>query len=335
MPGSLSLDDTAAVAGAGGAVVFSAGTQAWKFAAIKGYATNGSGNSQGDIVFYTRRAQADATLSEAMRITAAGQVGIGTSTPTAGSGLDVEAAASSGQIIWGNGTGKGALYADASNVGIGSYTNNPLIFWTNNGAPQMTLTTAGNFGINCTPLQRFHVHLAANANIVMWNSSAGATIETNNDAGSTDVGMCIAAAPLKLSTTNSGVSIGNAGPFTPAYLLHLALDSAGKPSTNAWTVVSDIRTKQNVAPLEGGLDVIRRMPRPIVGEYNGLGGTPKGTRVVSFDLEELRKILPHTVGSHRGKLREEDEDETDLLDFNSHEILMHLVLAVQQLAEKN
>jgi hypothetical protein len=70
--GCVMCDDSGTAAGNGGAILFSGSSQAWKFAAIKGYVTNGGGNSQGDIVFCTRRNSGDATLTEAMRINSTG-----------------------------------------------------------------------------------------------------------------------------------------------------------------------------------------------------------------------------------------------------------------------
>jgi hypothetical protein len=133
-----------------------------------------------------------------------------------------------------------------------------------------------------------------------------------------------------LSIAGGAVGIGMTN---PAYVLQLAADSAAKPGTSTWTVASDGRLKRNVKDLAGGLEIIERL-HPVEGEYNGMDGTPEGHRVVSFLAEEIREILPGCVSSHRGKLRETDAGETDILDFNIHEVLMHVVLAVQQLARQ-
>jgi hypothetical protein len=79
--GGLLVDDAHGAPGDGGVVVFSAFSQAWKFAAIKAILTTGSGNSQGDLVFCTRPNSATANLTEAMRLTAQGNLGLGTSNP--------------------------------------------------------------------------------------------------------------------------------------------------------------------------------------------------------------------------------------------------------------
>jgi len=72
--GALDLDDTGTAPYNGGALIFSAATQAWKFAAIKGEATNGGGNSQGDISFQTRPGANDGSLTNVMLVESDGQV---------------------------------------------------------------------------------------------------------------------------------------------------------------------------------------------------------------------------------------------------------------------
>jgi hypothetical protein len=74
--GSLLLDDTGAAAGNGGSIVFSANSQAWRFASIQGVATNGTSNTQGNISFSTRRAVTDATLTESVRIDPSGNLSV-------------------------------------------------------------------------------------------------------------------------------------------------------------------------------------------------------------------------------------------------------------------
>ena len=92
--GTLIVGDSGSSAGNGGAIVFSGASTAWRFAAIKGMATNGASNSQGDLVFSVRPSATDATLTEAFRIgfnknaTFAGSVGIG-ATASAGTSLFV------------------------------------------------------------------------------------------------------------------------------------------------------------------------------------------------------------------------------------------------------
>src|SRR5262249_44801101 len=152
-----------------------------------------------------------------------------------------------------------------------------------------------------------------------------------NDAPNANVPLEIRASRVVIPWDNVCLALGTVP--APAYQLQLSIDSAAKPGSSTWTVPSGAAMKQHVKNLDGGLDIINRL-RPTEAEYNGLGGTPEGIRVVSLIAEELAKVLPHAVETHRGKLRAEDSDDSDLLGVNFHEVLLHLILAVQQLSAR-
>ncbi len=78
--GSLYIQDNGGAPLNGGSVLFGAIQGYW--AGIKGLINFGGGNTTGDLAFYTRNTSGDATLSERLRITNSGNVGIGTTTPT-------------------------------------------------------------------------------------------------------------------------------------------------------------------------------------------------------------------------------------------------------------
>lgn len=52
------------------------------------------------------------------------------------------------------------------------------------------------------------------------------------------------------------------GLMTPSYQLHLSQDSAAKPSTNTWTISSDIRLKKDIqlADLDRCYEIVKRIP---------------------------------------------------------------------------
>jgi hypothetical protein len=64
----------------GGSLVFGAASGAWKFASLKGLATDGGGNSQGSLSISTRRNAADATLTESIRFHPSGGISINSGT---------------------------------------------------------------------------------------------------------------------------------------------------------------------------------------------------------------------------------------------------------------
>ncbi|MFA5798892.1 MAG: LamG-like jellyroll fold domain-containing protein [Patescibacteria group bacterium] len=97
--GMLMLNTNGSAAGDGGALVFgnvqSRAANSIGFAAIKGYLTSGSANTYGDLTFSTRNDWTDVALTERLRISAAGNVGIGT---TPGYLLDVAGSSQFGTL---------------------------------------------------------------------------------------------------------------------------------------------------------------------------------------------------------------------------------------------
>jgi hypothetical protein len=79
--GTLYMYDTGGAPDNGGAIVFGAGTANTTFAGIKGLLKNGASNTVGDLAFYTRNTGLDSTLTERMRMTWDGKIGMGTTTP--------------------------------------------------------------------------------------------------------------------------------------------------------------------------------------------------------------------------------------------------------------
>jgi hypothetical protein len=73
---TIDLCDTGAAGGNGGMVMFSAAGGAWRFAAIKGWATNGANNTQGDVTIHTRKAPTDGALTESARFSSNGDLNI-------------------------------------------------------------------------------------------------------------------------------------------------------------------------------------------------------------------------------------------------------------------
>ncbi|MFZ3012059.1 MAG: hypothetical protein WA060_03665, partial [Minisyncoccia bacterium] len=83
----LAINSSGTAAGSGGAILFghanSVAAGSVGGAAIKYLVTNGANNTQGDLAFSTRNASTDTALTERMRITLTGSVGIGDDTPDA------------------------------------------------------------------------------------------------------------------------------------------------------------------------------------------------------------------------------------------------------------
>ncbi|MBN8697817.1 MAG: tail fiber domain-containing protein [Bacteroidetes bacterium] len=83
------------------------------------------------------------------------------------------------------------------------------------------------------------------------------------------------------------------GTNAPAYQLHLSLNSAAKPTSNAWTVVSDARLKTNIRPYEAGLADLMKI-KPVWFTYTGEANMPKETGV-GIIAQELQEVAPYMV----------------------------------------
>lgn len=110
----------------------------------------------------------------------------------------------------------------------------------------------------------------------------------------------------------------------------VAGQSAAKPGGGSWSVFSDSRIKENITPYTKGLaDIL--LINTVTYEYNGLAGTTKGAKYTGVIAQEMKEIFPDTVKTYKAKLNEEDEEETELYDFNSSDLTFALINAVKEL----
>ena len=119
---------------------------------------------------------------------------------------------------------------------------------------------------------------------------------------------------------------------TPAYQIQSATDSAGKPSTSTWSVVSDGRLKRNVVEMaDDSLGILTRL-RWVRYEYNGLAAMPEGLAGVGLEAQELRQYLPEAVREVLIKLHADDAEASPVLGIDYHHVIVHCARAIRQLA---
>ena len=157
------ISDSNTAVGSGGSIVFAANNANWSFAAIKGLVSSGGGNSRGDLAFSVRTNTTDSTLSEAMRITSAGLVGIGTTAPV--SLLNVKSPLfNTAETVasFGNGTiADGLEIITNGNLdwGFNAKNSRNLTFSTNQ-TERLRITSGGLVGIGTTvdPVEKLEVN---------------------------------------------------------------------------------------------------------------------------------------------------------------------------------
>jgi len=182
--------------GAGGAFVV--GAQGGSFAAIKGLLTDGSNNTAGDLAFSTRATSAASTLSERLRITSAGLVGVGTSSP--GGRLDVQG----GDVYLGK-TAQGDIFFSDGNDTYVKGANN-IFLQTPNGSNRITVKgNTGNVGIGTT---------SPSAIVHSTVSSAGVVFRGSHNNSGIDLYANDATGEARITATRLG---GSGGKFLSFY----------------------------------------------------------------------------------------------------------------------
>lgn len=130
------------------------------------------------------------------------------------------------------------------------------------------------------------------------------------------------------ATGQIGIGISN-----PTAKLQLSTDSAAKPTTEHWTVISDVRLKENIAPFTDGLSIIGKI-NPVSYQLNGKAGTPKGDKGIGLIAQEVKDFLPYSISTFKAKLNPEDIEETELYNLNSSALEYVSINAIKELAQK-
>ena len=125
---------------------------------------------------------------------------------------------------------------------------------------------------------------------------------------------------------------------SPTYELQLSSNSAGKPVSSVWSVVSDSRVKTDVTDVTGGLDKIVNL-RPVKFKYIGdfchcHTGVDPDTYYYNFIAQEVAVEFPEAVTNSGVDLKDHETDEvlvTDVKHLDSHMINVYLVSAIKEI----
>ena len=150
---------------------------------------------------------------------------------------------------------------------------------------------------------------------------------------------------LSNSAASSGVKITNIGNVginvaSPAYELQLSSNSAAKPVSSVWNVVSDSRVKTDVSTISGALDKISNL-RPVKFKYThdfchceSAGEIGDDTYYYNFIAQEVEVEFPEAVSDSGFDVYDDDTGDivvNNVKTLDAHIINVYLVKAVQEL----
>jgi len=275
------------------------------------------------------------TNAERMRITSAGLVGIGTSSPTArlevyggesGMGQFTLAGTYGGIMRFaGSGVNKWAISVES---GLGS--DKFGIFSYGASAYVAVITTAGNVGIGTSsPSVLLHAKTTGDGyNMLTIESTSGdAGIALKGGTGGTSVGG------FTIQGQNGGSMVFVDRNSTPATRMTISSNgSIGAPSgTNIYNA-SDVRLKKNISTTTYGLDTISALNPVKFNWVDGFEPTEDGKDMLGFVAQEVQQVIPEAIESFGENSITIGNTEIDNpLRVNEKFIIPVLVKAIQEL----
>lgn len=329
------------------------------FAGIRGIKENTTdGNYDGALVLGT--IANGGNMTQRMRITSDGKVGIGETSPgatlhvkQADSGasvhssadqLAIENSSNAGLSILSGNTGEGAIYfgdVNDNNVGRVRYDHsaNSLDFFTN-ASEKMRITSAGNIKFSTDDISISMDTSSGSDDKVMFIGGGG-------NATSVSRGALIALAGVNDTGLDGQLRLyaGNASNNNGHIQFHVAngskkaeLNYNGDFYTNDGTVsslASDVRVKDNITDLSDGLSIINQL-RPVTFRYTDDSEFHEAHDLLvthyGFIADEVKEVAPQYTQEGKGKVGEEEVD--DFKTLSMLKMFPMLVKAVQELSAK-
>ena len=264
-------------------------------------------------------------------VDATGNVGIGASP---GFQLDLNRSGSPVFRVT-NGTIAGYMQTEPGSacVRFGSLSNHSLAFMIA-GSEVSRFDTSGRLGIGTTPVvdldvapaastATFRIHARSNTTPVAAIELVRGTSTTFGADGSGDYRIKNATGNLSFEYGDSGVTserarIDSSGRLlvgiiaSPAYQLQVSTDSAGKPSSALWTIVSDERIKEDIelADLDLCYEAIKAIPLKRYKWRDEIYTAEQVTdrRKLGWIAQDVEAIFPKAVGTHEFKYNQVFEE---------------------------
>jgi len=223
----------------------------------------------------------------------------------------------------------GIAFASDPNTGIYNPLADNLAISTG-GTGRIFVDASGNVGINISaPDVLLHSRITGGGGVPATSGtsqpSAAIRIGGSGTTGVLDLG-CNSGAPwiqatdrtdlsqtykILLNPNGGNVGIGLAN---PTYQLQLSTDSAGKPSTNTWTIVSDERIKEDIelADLDLCYEAIKTIPLKRYKWRDDVYSEEQVTdrRKLGWIAQDVETVFPKAVSIHEFKYNQVYETVT-------------------------
>ena len=249
-------------------------------------------------------------------------------------------------------TQRDAIVSPSTGLLIYNTTTNRFNFYSG-GWKEVIINGETNFvglgtssPVSALDVRNGNITLADGANVVWGSVAYGAGTPTI--AGALNAGNGYLAVLPNGSTSGETIRFAHngrvgIGTSSPSYQLELSTDSAGKPSTNVWTITSDERIKENItlADLDRCYEIVKNLPlKKYAWKYYNTNQAPD-QNMLGWIAQDVQQYFPKAVNVSKFVIKEEIKDGeivtqeeeaiNDCLNLNSDQINKVLYGAVQKL----
>jgi len=308
----LQVQDGAITAGAGGFVLYGKNSSSFPSSG-SGYFALATNNVDGTSGGMSVLCSSAGTLTERMRISSAGNVGVGTSNPLT---KFVISDGSNRNIEFGYTSGAAANYFESiDRTGAGSaldflYSAAAHRFYTG-GAERMRIDSSGRLLVGLSSSIGSVV-----AKLQVSNGGTGIAIGSWDGPAIGNYVSGDSSGTLQFTFGRDNVTTGD---FVFAY--NGALRASISAATGVYTPLSDIRVKKNIEPLQYGLNEILKL-KPVI--YNMVAENDDDKKHIGLIAQEVKSVIDEAVSDLK-------DEKTQMYGLATSELVPVLIKAIQEL----